>query len=51
MTEVFIKTNVDETQDQNEIAFHVLVWALNRIDSSETRRLLIEAIARLASDD
>ena len=51
MTEVFIKTTVDETPDQNEIAFHLLLWAINRVDSSDVRKLLIEAIAKLARDD
>ena len=35
MTEVFIKTNVDETRDQNEIAFHVLGSGLNYFKSSK----------------
>ncbi len=51
MAEVFIKSNFDETPSPNEIAFHVLLWALARIKRPDVRYLLIEAIALLASDD
>jgi hypothetical protein len=51
MTELFIKANADETPSGNEIAFRMLFWALARVENQDVRKLLIEAIALLASDD
>ena len=38
MLELFIKSNVDETPRQNEIAFRVLIWTLERIERPDVRR-------------
>jgi hypothetical protein len=51
MTEVFLKSDIDKTPSWNEAAFRMLFWALANVESQDVRKLLIEAIALLASDD
>ena len=42
MLEIFIKSPVDEAPSQNEIAFRLLIWTLERIDRPDVRRLLVK---------
>ncbi len=51
MSELFIKSNVDETPSGNEAAFRMLFWALAKVENQDVKKLLIEAIALLASDE
>ena len=51
MLEIFIKSPVAVTPSNNETTFYVLLWALERIEKPDARRLLIEAAALLACDD
>lgn len=51
MPEIFIKMNPDQTISQEEATFRVLLWALERVENQDARKLLIEVIALLASDD
>lgn len=50
MPEIFIKTNTDHPHSRDEATFYVLLWALERVENLDARRLLIEAMAMLASD-
>ena len=51
MPEIFIKTIPDQCPSHDEATFRVLLWALDRVENRDVRKLLIEAIALLASDD
>ena len=51
MPEIFIKTKPDHSIIQDEATFYVLLWALERVENEDARRLLVNAMAMLASDD
>ena len=51
MPEIFIKMNHDQTTSQDEATFRVLLWALERVENQDLRKLLIKAIAMLASKE
>ncbi len=51
MPEIFVKMNPDHPQGQDEATFRVLLWALGRVENQDARKLLIKAVALLASDD
>lgn len=51
MPEILIKTNPDQCPSHDEATFRVLLWALDRVESRNVRRLLIKAIALMAVDD
>lgn len=51
MGELFLKSNLDENLTKSEVAFVILFHALARVEHKEAKRLLIEAIAMLASDE
>lgn len=51
MPEIFIKTNPDQTISHDESTFRVLLWALERVENQDVRKLLIQAIALLASKE
>lgn len=51
MSEIFVKSDLDEDLTQAEIAFMMISSALSHVKNRQIRKLLIEAIAMLASDD
>jgi hypothetical protein len=51
MLEILIKTIPDQCPSHDEATFRVLLWTMARVENQDVRKLLIEAIALLASDD
>ena len=51
MPEIFIKMNPDQCPSHDEATFRVLLWAMERVENQGARKLLIEAIAMLASKE
>lgn len=50
MSDTYIKTGLENNLTKTEIAFVMIFFALSKIENHEIKKILIEAMAMLASD-